>query len=166
MVEISYARRMARYNRWQNDNLYTVADGLSDGERRRDRGAFFGSIHGTLNHLLWADRMWMSRFSDWPRPGCGIGESPTLVPDWSELKRERRAADARLIEWADGLDPDWIKADLTWFSGATGSNLTKPRWQLVMHLFNHQSHHRGQVHVMLTQAGGKPRETDLFIMPE
>jgi uncharacterized damage-inducible protein DinB len=166
MIEISYARRMARYNRWQNDNLYTVADGLSDGERRRDRGAFFGSIHGTLNHLLWADRMWMSRFSDWPRPGCGIGESPTLVPDWSELKRERRAADARLIEWADGLDPDWIKADLTWFSGATGSNVTKPRWQLVMHLFNHQTHHRGQVHAMLTHAGGKPRETDLFIMPE
>ncbi len=166
MIEISYARRMARYNRWQNDNLYTVADGLSDGERRRDRGAFFGSIHGTLNHLLWADRMWMSRFSDWPRPGCGIGESATLVPDWSELKRERRAADARLIEWADGLDPDWIKADLTWFSGATGSNVTKPRWQLVMHLFNHQTHHRGQVHAMLTHAGGKPRETDLFIMPE
>ena len=166
MIEISYAWRMARYNRWQNDNLYTVADGLSDGERRCDRGAFFGSIHGTLNHLLWADRMWMSRFSDWPRPGCGIGESPTLVPDWSELKRERRAADARLIEWADGLDPDWIKADLTWFSGATGSNVTKPRWQLVMHLFNHQTHHRGQVHAMLTQAGGKPHETDLFIMPE
>ena len=59
-----------------------------------------------------------------------------------------------------------MKGDLTWFSGAANREITKPRWQLLMHFFNHQTHHRGQVHAMLTQAGGKPHATDLFVMPE
>ena len=63
---------MARYNRWQNENLYGVADTLTDGERRRERGAFFGSIHATLNHLLWADQIWMNRLAGSPRPEGGI----------------------------------------------------------------------------------------------
>jgi len=166
MIDAAYIQRMARYNRWQNENLYTVADGLSDDERRLDRGAFFGSIHGTLNHLLWGDRIWMSRFAGWPKPDCGARESPALIPDWNDLKQARIAADASLIDWADRLDPDWIKADLTWISGVTQRVMTKPRWQLVTHFFNHQTHHRGQVHAMLTQAGGKPHDTDLFVMPE
>ena len=64
MIDATYVRAMARYNRWQNDNLYSVADSLSDEARRKDRGAFFKSIHATLNHLLWADNMWMSRLSE------------------------------------------------------------------------------------------------------
>src|SRR5262245_41939313 len=68
MIDLAYVQCMARYNRWQNDNLYGVADTLSDAERRRDRGAFFGSIHATLNHLLWADRIWMSRLAGTPPP--------------------------------------------------------------------------------------------------
>ena len=69
MIDTAYVQRMARYNRWQNRNLYGVADTLSDDERRRERGAFFGSIHKTLSHLLWADRIWMSRFTpDVPKP--------------------------------------------------------------------------------------------------
>jgi uncharacterized damage-inducible protein DinB len=166
MIDAAYAQRMARYNRWQNDNLYSVADALSDGERRRERGAFFGSIHGTLSHLLWGDTMWMSRFADWQKPAVGIPGSATLHSDWDALKRDRAAADAKLISWADALDPDWMKGDLTWFSGAANREITKPRWQLLMHFFNHQTHHRGQVHAMLTQAGGKPHATDLFVMPE
>ena len=63
MIDPAYVQRMARYNRWQNANLYGVADTLSDEERRRERGAFFGSIHKTLSHLLWADQIWMSRFT-------------------------------------------------------------------------------------------------------
>ena len=166
MIDAAYVQRMARYNRWQNENLYTVADALADGERRRDRGAFFGSIQGTLNHLLWGDRIWMHRFAGWPKPSGGIKESPALVPDWSDLKRERGQSDMAIIAWADGLDPDWIKGDMTWFSGAINREVSKPRWQLVTHFFNHQTHHRGQVHAMLTQAGGKPHDTDLFVMPE
>ncbi|MBX3553013.1 MAG: DinB family protein [Pseudolabrys sp.] len=166
MIDAAYVQRMSRYNRWQNENLYGVADRLSDHERRRDRGAFFGSIHQTLNHLLWGDRQWMSRFAGWPKPSIGIRESVSLYPDWNDLKRERTAADAAIIAWADGFDPDWTKGDLTWFSGGLNREVTRPRWQLVTHFFNHQTHHRGQVHAMLTQAGGKPHDTDLFVMPE
>jgi uncharacterized damage-inducible protein DinB len=166
MIDAAYVQRMARYNRWQNENLYGVADRLSDDERRRERGAFFGSIHGTLSHVLWGDRMWMSRFAGWPKPDCGIKDSPSLVPGWNDLKRERTAADSKLIAWADALDPRWIEGDLTWFSGAAGREITRPRGELLMHFFNHQTHHRGQVHAMLTQAGGKPHDTDLFLMPE
>jgi uncharacterized damage-inducible protein DinB len=166
MIYAAFVQRMARYNRWQNENLYTVADRLSDAERRLERGAFFGSIHATLNHLLWADRTWMARFSDWPKPAAGIPQSVSLFPDWDNLKRERADSDAKLIVWADALDPTWIAGDLTWFSGAIQREVTKPRWQLLTHFFNHQTHHRGQVHAMLTQAGGKPHDTDLFVMPE
>ena len=166
MIDVAYVSRMTRYNRWQNENLYGVAERLSDDERRRDRGAFFGSIHNTLSHLLWGDCQWMSRFSDWPKPAVGIPGSVSLYPDWNGLRQERQTADAKLIDWADKLDPSWIAGDMTWFSGAIQKEVTKPRWQLVTHFFNHQTHHRGQVHAMLTQAGGKPHDTDLFVMPE
>jgi uncharacterized damage-inducible protein DinB len=166
MIDCAYVQRMARYNRWQNQNLYGVADALSDEERRKERGAWFGSIHKTLSHLLWADRIWMSRFTDWPKQTVGIPGSVSLFPDWDNLKTERRNSDAKLIDWADTLDPAWIAGDLTWFSGAINREVSKPRWQLLLHFFNHQTHHRGQVHAMLTQAGGRPSDTDLFAMPE
>ena len=166
MIDVAYLQRMSRYNRWQNENLYGVADRLSDAERRKERGAFFGSIHNTLSHLLWADRVWMSRFAGWPKPEGGIPQSVSLFPAWESLKAERNDSDAKLIDWSDTLDPAWIKGDMTWFSGAINREVTKPRWQLVAHFFNHQTHHRGQVHAMLTQAGGKPHDTDLFVMPE
>jgi uncharacterized damage-inducible protein DinB len=165
MIDSSYVQRLARYNRWQNENLYGVADALSDAERRRERGAFFGSIHGTLSHLLWADRIWMSRFAGTPRPAGGIPESVSLYGDWSELKRERAAFDTVIVDWADKLDDAAVAGDLTWFSGAIKAEVSRPKWLLLTHMFNHQTHHRGQVHCMLTQAGGKPGDTDLFIMP-
>jgi uncharacterized damage-inducible protein DinB len=164
MIDLGYVRRMARYNRWQNENLYGVADALPDAERRRERGAFFGSIHGTLNHLLWADRIWMSRFAGTPRPAGGIPESVALYGDWDELKRERAAFDAVIVDWTDRLDDTALAGDMTWYSGAVKAEVTKPKWLLVTHMFNHQTHHRGQVHCMLTQAGGKPGDTDLFIL--
>lgn len=166
MIDPAYVQRMARYNRWQNENLYGVADRLSHTERRQQRGAFFGSIHQTFSHLLWADRTRMSRFSDWPRPAGGIPESVTLFPDWDNLRSERIATDGAIVDWSDTLDASWPAGDHTWFSGAIQREVTKPRWQLMAHFFNHQTHHRGQVHAMLTQAGGKPHDTDLFAMPE
>jgi uncharacterized damage-inducible protein DinB len=165
MIDLGYVQRLARYNRWQNENLYGVADALSDAERKRARGAFFGSIHATLNHLLWADRIWMSRLAGTPRPEGGIPESVSTYADWSDLRRERTAFDAVMVEWADRLDPAALAGELSWFSGAAKAKLRKPRWLLVTHMFNHQTHHRGQVHCMLTQAGGKPGDTDLPIMP-
>jgi uncharacterized damage-inducible protein DinB len=166
MIDRAYVQRMARYNRWQNENLYGVADRLSAEERCLERGAFFGSIHKTLNHLLWGDRSWMSRFTDMPKPQGGPRDSIALYRDWEELKSARAGFDRTFIDWADTVDPSWLAADQTYYSNAIERELTKPRWVLVTHLFNHQTHHRGQVHCMLTQAGGKPSDTDLPFMPE
>jgi uncharacterized damage-inducible protein DinB len=166
MIDLAYVQRMARYNKWQNASLYGVADTLSDDERRRERGAFFGSIHKTLNHLLWGDRIWMSRFTDLPKPEGGIPTSVSLHTDWEPLKQARTEFDATMVKWADALDPAWLAGDLTWFSGGSQKELMQPKWILVTHMFNHGTHHRGQVHCMLTQAGVKAHTTDLPWMPE
>ena len=167
MIGPAYLQRMARYNRWQNESLYGAADGLPDDARRKDRGAFHGSITETLNHILWADRLWMSRFSpDWSRPEGGIAQSRTLIGDWTNLRAARADADARLIAWADEATEADIDGDLSWYSGAMGKHLTRPKWVCMVQLFNHQTHHRGQVHAMLTQAGAKPDDTDVPFMPE
>jgi len=165
MIDLAYVQRMARYNRWQNANLYGVADTLPDAKRRRERGAFFGSIHATLNHLLWGDRIWMSRLAGMPKPDAGIPQSVSLIADWDELKRERAAFDAVIVDWADRLDASALQGELTYYSGAIKAEVHKPKWVLVTHMFNHQTHHRGQVHCMLTQAGGKPSDTDLPFLP-
>jgi uncharacterized damage-inducible protein DinB len=162
MITPEYARVMAGYNRWQNENLYGCADRLRDEQRREQRGAFFGSVHGTLSHLLWADQIWMSRFAGTPPPkAAGIADSSRMVDSWEDLKRERAAFDDVIIAWADKLDPRWLEGDLTWYSGSAKRELTKPKSMLVVHLFNHQTHHRGQVHCLLTQFGIPPGDTDL-----
>ena len=166
MISPAYVQVMARYNRWQNKSLYGAADGLDEADRTADRGAFFGSIHGTLSHLLWGDTIWMSRFDGWDAPGGGIPESPRMELDWSALKTARAGADARIVDWSERVGPEDLAGDLTWYSGAAGRELTKPRALLVLHLFNHQVHHRGQVHAMLTAAGARPDDSDLPFMPE
>ena len=126
-------------------------------------------IHGTLSHLLWGDQIWMSRFAGTPqppRPQGGIPDWVALHPDWSEMKRTRAAFDDTMIVWADGLDASSLAGNLTYYSGGAKRDLTGPKWLLVTHMFNHQTHHRGQVHCMLTQAGGKPHATDLPLLPE
>ena len=164
MIGVDYVRRLARYNRWQNENLYGAADRLSDQERRRERGAFFGSIHKTLSHPVWGDRAWMSRFVGWPMPQTPLAQSPTMIDDWQQMKRERAELDADIVKWADALDPAALAGDMTYFAQAAGHEITAPRWLLLAHLFNHQTHHRGQVHCLLTQAGQKPNDTDLPLM--
>lgn len=156
------ARTMARYNAWQNASLIEAADGLDEGAREADRGAFFGSIRATLSHLLWADRMWMSRLSDWSPPAGGITESPRHETDWTRLRTARPEADAAIVAWADGLAT--LDGTLRWWSGAAGRKVTRPRGLCALHMFNYQTHHRGQVHAMLTAAGARPGATDLFLM--
>ena len=166
MIDGAYVERMARYNRWQNENLYSAADRLSEIERCRERRAFWGSIHNTLNHLLWGDRMWMSRLTGSPRPSVGIADSGSLYADWTALKAERIRFDQTIIDWADAIAPSWLAAEMTYYSLPVQRDVTQPHWVLVTHLFNHQTHHRGQVHCMLTQAGEQPSDTDLPFMPE
>ena len=166
MIDPDYVQSMAAYNGWQNKNLYDAADSLSDADRRADRGAFFGSIHATLSHLLWGDLRWMSRFADIEPPiQPNIPASVNECADWEELKARRLAADQAIIGWAAELSPEDLAGDLTWYSGAAGRDETRPLAMLITHFFNHQTHHRGQVHAMLTAAGAKPDDTDLFLMP-
>jgi uncharacterized damage-inducible protein DinB len=127
MITTDYARAMAAYNRWQNRSLYREADALSDAERKQQCGAFFGSIHGTLSHLLFGDQVWMHRFAGTPAPKAkSIPESVGAVPDWDDPKRQRVAFDETIIDWAERMDPQWLAGDLTWYSGAMGRELTKP----------------------------------------
>ena len=166
MITPEYARTMAVYNRWQNRSLYREADALTDAERKQQCGAFFGSIHGTLSHLVFGDQIWMHRFAGTPAPKAkSIAESVEAVPDWNDLKQQRAAFDEVIMDWAERLNPQWLAGDLTWFSGAMGREVTKPAALLVAHFFNHQTHHRGQVHCLLTQFKRKPDATDLPFMP-
>lgn len=166
MIDTEFVKTMARYNQWQNDSLTTAASTLDDVARRLDRGAFFKSIHRTCSHLLWGDGMWMHRFAGTPQPAVGIKESPDWITDWAELKNRRTAFDQTIITWADTLDADWLNGDLVWHSAAANRTFTRPRGFTVTHFFNHQTHHRGQIHAMLTAAGAKPDDTDLMWLME
>lgn len=164
MITPSFASTMARYNQWQNVNLYAAAESLPDESRRVDRGAFFKSIHGTLSHLLWADSMWMSRIAGDPDPGVALAESAFFCTDWRELTLRRAAMDERLILWAESLDTAALAGDLSWYSNAIKAQIARPLALIVVHIFNHQTHHRGQAHAMLTAAGARPTDTDLIFM--
>lgn len=161
MISPDYVRIMAAYNAEMNRRIYAAAARLSDQERRRERGAFWGSIHGTLNHILWGDTVWMARFEGWENPAQSIKESAALYQDFTRLQEARAEADRRISDWAGRVEPDWLSGELGWYSGALGREMTKPVSLLVAHFFNHQTHHRGQVHVMLTAVGEKTGDTDL-----
>lgn len=166
MIDEDYCVQMARYNAWQNGQLFAFLMDLSETEAHRDRGAFFGSILGTLNHVLWGDGLWMSRFDGGAgpsTPGKQSHEATDSVADWIEA---RQLMDRRISTWAESLDRARLAQDLTWWSGMTGQEMSKPLALCVAHFFNHQTHHRGQVHAMLTAAGSKAPVTDLVFMPD
>jgi len=164
MITPAYIRTMAEYNAEMNRRLYGAAARLSDAERRQPRGAFWGSIHGTFNHLLWGDQQWMSRFDNWPKPDVAIKQSAGLIEDFAALSAARQKADADISRWAATVDDAWLAEDLTWFSGAANREVRAPLPLLVAHFFNHQTHHRGQVHTMLTATGQQTGDTDLFLV--
>lgn len=166
MPNQDYVLTMARYNRWQNENLLAVSDSLSTEERRKDRRAFFGSIEKTFSHLFWADMIWLHRFAGTLSPAGGISESVDLIHDWNEFRQSRQQLDNQLLQWAHDVSSDWFEGNLTWYSGAIGRDIIRPRKSVVIQLFNHQTHHRGQIHAMLTSAGARPGATDLPFMPD
>jgi uncharacterized damage-inducible protein DinB len=164
MITPSYIRTMAAYNAEMNRRLYDAAGRLSEAERRAPRGAFWGSIHGTLCHILWGDSMWMSRFDNWPRPATPIKQSAEMIEDFAELRAARQRADADIARWAAQVDDTWLAEDLVWFSGAANREMRAGKPLLVAHFFNHQTHHRGQAHALLTAAGQQTGDTDLFLL--
>ncbi len=166
MPNKEYVLTMARYNMWQNESLLAAADGLPADERTKDRGAFFGSIHKTLSHIFWGDMIWMHRFAGTPAPDGGITDSTAFIRTWEQYLIDRAAFDQGMVDWAHAVTAHWFDGELSWYSGAVGRELTKPKKILIIQLFNHQTHHRGQVHAMLTAAGAKPDDTDVPFMPE
>jgi uncharacterized damage-inducible protein DinB len=162
MISPAYVRLMAAYNSEMNRRLYAAAAGLSEAERVADGGAFWGSIHGTLNHLAWADQMWMSRFAGWPKPIQVQKDSATLFGDFDALREARVAMDAALEAWAAEVTEAWLAGNLVWYSGSAKRELSWPRAPLMVHVFNHQTHHRGQAHAILTGLVGAAPELDLL----
>ncbi|MEM7438376.1 MAG: DinB family protein [Pseudomonadota bacterium] len=159
-----WLQMMARYNAWQNGWVMPIVAGMSDVERDLDRGAFFGSIAGTLSHLMWGDMMWMARFDGGEAPGGSIHETPTFYRDWPAFVDARAALDQRIADWAG--QETCFDGQLVWYSGAVGREISADRVVCYTHFFNHQTHHRGQVHAMLTAAGQKTHDTDIPFMPD
>ncbi|WP_259274280.1 DinB family protein [Sulfitobacter mediterraneus] len=167
MITPDYVKVMARYNLWQNSQLYSILKQMDDAELERDRGAFFGSIKGTLNHLLWGDLLWLSRFAggDFPKIESA-SQFVDLYKPISIWSSERFRCDNRIIAWAESLKQIDLLGELTWKSITMDKAVKTPLSLCITHYFNHQTHHRGQVHAMLTAAGQKAPVSDLLFMPE
>jgi len=164
MITPSYARTMAAYNSEMNRRLYAAAARLTEEARQQDRRAFWSSLHGTLCHLVWGDTMWLSRFDGGPRPTVPLKESARMIAAFPALAEARVALDARIEDWAGRIDQDWLDQDLVWFSGASQREQRRSRGLLVAHFFNHQTHHRGQAHALITAAGESTDDTDLMLI--
>lgn len=155
---------MARFNAWANERICGSAERLSDDVYRKDQGAFFGSIHRTLNHLLVVDRLWTGRIEGVDRGVTGLDQ--VLFDDFEELRRARLAEDQHLIALVDGLTGREAD-DMVTYSRIRGDGAQKTRCShILITLFNHQTHHRGQVHCMLTQSGVTPPPLDIIFFLE
>jgi len=156
---LAFFQRFAQYNQWANGRLYDACADLSDADRKAAREAFFGSIHRTLNHILLCDRMWLSRL--------GVGELITdpldteLYTDFEELRRERSKQDAIILDYVAAQDEDSL-GGVKSYANASGQPQQTPHGVILQHFFNHQTHHRGQVHDMLSQTTVAPPPLDMI----
>lgn len=166
MIDPAYVRTMAAYNAWQNNQLVDFLKVMPAEELTKERGAFFGSILGTLNHLLWGDTLWLNRFDpSLLAPEAALSHSTTLYPTFATWSAQRFRTDGRITLWAERLKSIDLRGDLTMFSRVLERETSKSMAECVVGFFNHQTHHRGQVHAMLTAAGSAAPVTDLFFMP-
>lgn len=166
MITPEYCQMMARYNAWQNAGLREVVGGMPHDAVMRDQGAFFGSIFATLNHLLWADQLWFGRFGIGPGRQGTIAQSTEMTPTVVAWGAERYRMDVLIATWAAGVTAVDLTGTFSYQSVVMGGEVSKPMGQIVAHVFNHQTHHRGQVHAMLTAQGVLTEDTDLVFMPE
>jgi uncharacterized damage-inducible protein DinB len=160
MTLLTHYQMFGRYNAWANTRLYDAAATLGDEQYRADRGAFFKSVHGTLNHLLATDRIWMQRFT-------GTGTAPDrldtiLFETLGELRTAREAEDRRIVDYVDSLDDARIAGSIRYRRVSTPEEFEQALAPALAHWFNHQTHHRGQVHTLLTGLVGRAPELDLL----
>ena len=155
---IEHFRMLARYNRIANETLFECCAGLNPGEYRKARQGSFGSIHGLLNHILLGDRIWMARFE-----GGGKTTPPlntVLFDDFGELRAARAAEDARIEKFFGEADTEFLAKRLD-YANSRGVACSEVAAIAVSHMFNHETHHRGQVHVMVSQTGAAAPSLDL-----
>jgi uncharacterized damage-inducible protein DinB len=162
MITHTFCQMMAQYNEWMNSRLYALCATLPEADLHKDRGAFFKSIYLTLNHIAWVDLDFLSRFTG--NPAAVPEPDADLCGSFTRLRKEREALDARLLTWAATLEPHWLAESLT-DTSTDGKTRTVPRWALVSHMFNHQTHHRGQITTLLSQMGLDIGSTDIPYMP-
>jgi len=160
MTPTAHYQMFGRYNAWANGRLYDAAAELSSEQYRADRGAFFKSVHGSFNHLLVTDRIWMQRFT-------GEGDAPDrldaiLFETLAELRAAREAADRRIVDFVDRLDDIRIAGTIKYRRVSSPEQFEQQLAPALAHWFNHQTHHRGQVHALLTGLAGKAPELDLL----
>ena len=149
----------ARYNQAMNAQIYVACSKLRDEERRRNGGAWFKSIHGTLNHILLADKAWLGRFTGEPFVVAALDTE--LFETWDELRSERVAFDERLIAWIDALEAERLRENLTFQPMSRPGPVTLPLWLAATHLWNHQTHHRGQATTLMNALGADSGVSDL-----
>lgn len=163
MYQGNYYLLMAEYNQWMNQKLYAVCATIPDEKRKADVGAFFKSIHSTFNHLLWGDRAWLRRFAAHSSPITPLGED--IYTDFKELQAEREKIDELILVWAKALREDWLAQPLEFKSMIDGKTRKAPSWVFVTQMFNHQTHHRGQITTLIKQFGYEPGVTDIPWLP-
>ncbi len=153
---------MAEYNRWANRRLYAAAEDVSDDKLWADKGAFFGSLMGTLNHILVGDRLWLARFRGEPTPPVRL--NTVLYRDLPSLRVARESEDEAILAFVNGLDQDLLPGALA-YRTLNGTPSETPFAATLAHVFNHQTHHRGQAHALITALGEHTADTDLaFIL--
>lgn len=170
---LEHLRLLSRYNQWMNDKLYSTAAQLPADELDRDRGAFFGSLLGTLNHIMVADIIWLQRFSEHPAQHPALDQvrampkpqalAQTLLDDFTALSAERRNLDATIIGWCEQLNTSDLEYKLA-YRNMKGEAAVKNLASLMLHFFNHQTHHRGQATTLLSQQGLDVGVTDLVTL--
>lgn len=155
-----HLRTMAQYNKWANGRLSVAVTALSEEDYMAERGAFFGSIHGALNHLLLVDRLWRGRIENAPYPADSL--SDTVADDRETLLQLRAAEDDIIIAMTDSFDADGLAREIS-YKSLVGFSATDRISVILAHMFNHATHHRGQVHGLLSQVPSDPPPLDLMI---
>lgn len=161
MTLLDHIRIMASYNAWANTRVYDAAAALSDADYRADRGAFFRSVHGTLNHLLVTDRVWMGRFTGEPAPPLAL--DAILFEDRVALRAARETEDRRIVAFTGALAPSDLESTITFRRVSAPESYEQGLGAALVHLFNHQTHHRGQLHAVLTALKAGAPELDLLV---
>jgi uncharacterized damage-inducible protein DinB len=163
MFTLELFETLARYNRWMNEKLYTICAGMSDEERKRDLRAPFHSIHGTFNHLLLVDRLWLGRFQHQEFHITTLADE--LYSDFDELRRERNITDDAIDAWLATLHESDLANAFTFHSRSRNQDNTFLLASVMLHFFNHQTHHRGQITAMIETLGYDCGVTDLLWLP-